>query len=123
MAIFKDLPNELIYKIISEVAQLSYRDRARVACVSKECKRIADDPVSYRAQYIRDFGRPPQKPEWIDPTVGSHGVSNTIGRSGFEPPILWTTAEDKSERNAQESSWKRAYIRCHVRYHFWAILS
>ena len=46
----RKLAPELTYMIISEVAQLSYRDRARVACVSKECCRIADSDESYRGQ-------------------------------------------------------------------------
>lgn len=118
MATLKDLPNEIIYIIISEVAQLSCRDRARVACVSKECLRIADSEESYRAQYIRDFRQPPQvfichKVSWL-PVKWYH----TSAEAGSEPPNHW---KEKLYGLGyycvgQESSWKRAYIRRHNLY-------
>ena len=58
VATLENLPTEVIYIIINQLTQLSYRDRARVACVSKACRDIADSEVGYRAQYIRDFGYP-----------------------------------------------------------------
>lgn len=102
--------------IISEVAQLSYRDRARVACVSKECHRIADSDESYRGQYIRDFGHLPQDldsfPYWtFRPQMWFH----TSAEQGSEPPKYWEfrAVGNKVEYYEQERSWKRAYIRSH----------
>ena len=118
MATLKVLPNEIIYMIISEVAQLSYRDRARVACVSKECLRIADSEESYRAQYIRDFKHPPQ--EFICPKVYWLPMKwyHTSAEPGSEPPNHWkeTLYVPGYENVGQESSWKRAYIRRHNLY-------
>ena len=109
MATLKDLPNELVYMIISELTQLSYGDRARVACVSKGCQKIADNPISYKDQYIRDFGHPPQKPYYVQ------WVSHTSAESGSELQNLWEDSPRGLECNGQESSWKRAYIRRHNR--------
>ncbi len=117
MATLKVLPNEIIYMIIFEVAQLSYRDRARVACVSKECLRIADSEESYRAQYIRDFKHPPQN---LWPRVSWLPMSwyHTSAEPGSEPPNHWKEKlyEVGYDCVGQESSWKRAYIRRHNLY-------
>lgn len=102
--------------IISEVAQLSYRDRARVACVSKKCLRIADSDESYRGQYIRDFGHLPQDLDSsyyrkFRPQTWFH----TSAEQRLEPPKRWVfrAKEIEVEYYHQESSWKRAYIRSH----------
>ena len=55
MAALAILPTELFYMIMSQV---SFRDRARMAVVSRLWKDIADDEECYKAQYIRDFGDP-----------------------------------------------------------------
>ncbi|CAF9918788.1 hypothetical protein IMSHALPRED_004415 [Imshaugia aleurites] len=105
MATFNDLPNELIDNIIS---RLSYRDRARMACVNKMCFENADGEASYKTQYIRDFGHPAQEVDndcmWCHASAGS----------GLEPPHHWISyRKGEMQSRGQESSWKRAYIRRH----------
>ena len=55
MATFVDLPFEILVMIMSQV---SFRDRAHMALVSRMCRDIADDEESYKIQYMRDFGAP-----------------------------------------------------------------
>ena len=86
MANLNDLPVKLIYMIIAELAQLSYRDRARVACVNRECHRIADSEDSYRAQYIRDFGAPPQEFIWPKSMFEWETSYHTSAEPESEPP-------------------------------------
>lgn len=80
MATLASLPTELFYMIMSLV---SYRERARMALVSRLCRDIADDQESYGAQYRRDFG---------DPTRQFHYTGTEM---------------------AEEVSWKKAYERRH----------
>lgn len=40
------------------MSHVSFRDRARMALVSKMYRDIADDETSYKVQYTRDFGDP-----------------------------------------------------------------
>ena len=112
----KPLPPELKYMIISEATKLSYQDRARVACVSRECNKIADSEISYEAQYIRDFGHLPQDHSscsyW---RYRPHGWFHISAEPGSEPPKRWkfTPVGLDVQYVDQESSWKRAYIRRH----------
>lgn len=104
MANFKDLPHELIYIIISHIAQFSYRDRARVACVGKECLRIADSAGSYKAQYIRDFASPPQEHIQSLPDTYPLGMFHTSAGSGSDPPHRWTGLDKWPKYEGQEIS-------------------
>ena len=116
----RNLAPELKYMIISEVAQLSYRDRARVACVSKECHRIADSDQSYRGQYIRDFGHLQQaNSDWAYWTFRRLSWFHVAAEQGSEPPKRWKFKAEglEVEYDDEESSWKRAYIRRH-NWHF-----
>ena len=80
MATFVSLPTEILVMIMS---QISFRDRAHMALVSRMCKDIADDEECYKIQYMRDFGAPT-----------AH--------------ILYT-----GSRIGEEVSWKIAYERRH----------
>lgn len=113
MATLKDLPNELIHLVIPHIAQLSYRDRARMACVGKECRRTADSPVDYKAQYIRDFAYPPQDHIINSTDTYPLGMFHTSAGSGSDPPNRWTGFDKGPEYEGQESSWRRAYVRRH----------
>ena len=80
MATFVGLPTEILVVIMSQV---SFRDRAHMALVSRRCKDIADDEECYKIQYMRDFGKPT-----------SH--------------VLYTGSSIR-----EEVSWKTAYERRH----------
>lgn len=87
-----------------------------MACVSKECRRIADSDESYRGQYIRDFGRLQQDHSgWAYWTFRRQSWFHASAEQGSEPPKRWKFKAEgiEVEYDDQESSWKRAYIRMH----------